>query len=168
MGILTAFPPIVDEHSRVLILGSMPGSQSLAAGQYYAHPQNQFWRIMEALLGVPMSLHYADRTALLLKNRIALWDVIHSCQRSGSLDTAIRQEQVNDFDAFFNQYPAIHTVACNGTKAWDTFRRKAAVEMAGRTLYRLPSTSPAHTMKLMDKVSAWQVLLSHFRVEGDR
>lgn len=156
---LVAFPPIIQENCRVLILGSMPGVQSLQAQQYYAHPQNQFWKIMGMLFHHPLPPDYNSRTIFLLEKHIALWDVIHSCYREGSLDSAIRQETAHDFEMFFRAHPGIRFVAFNGTKAQDTFRKQVGFHFPGITFHRLPSTSPAHTMKLAEKLAAWQIIV---------
>ena len=155
---IMAFPPIIQGNSRVLILGSMPGVQSLEAQQYYAHPQNQFWKIIEGLFDRPLPPDYDSRTIFLLERHIALWDVIHSCYREGSLDSAIRQETAHDFETFFHMYPGILFVAFNGTKAQDTFRKQVGFHFPGITFHRLPSTSPAHTMKLAEKLAEWQII----------
>ncbi|MDW7671418.1 MAG: DNA-deoxyinosine glycosylase [Bacillota bacterium] len=155
---IMAFPPIIQKNCRVLILGSMPGVQSLEAQQYYAHPQNQFWKIIERLFDRPLPPDYDSRTTFLLEQHIALWDVIHSCYREGSLDSAIRQETAHDFETFFHTYPGIRFVAFNGTKAQDTFRKHVGAHFPGITFHRLPSTSPAHTMKLAEKLAEWQII----------
>ncbi len=102
---ITGFAPIVDEDSRVLILGSMPSEASLAKGEYYGHPRNAFWPLISALLGEPMRSSYAARVDMLRRNGIALWDVVASCEREGSGDAAIRRVVVNDFPAFYAAHP---------------------------------------------------------------
>ncbi len=104
MSVIRSFPPIINSRSRVLILGSMPGIKSLQAQEYYAHPQNQFWKIMTALLGFELPLTYMHKKKMLLKNNIALWDVIASCRREGSLDSNIRHIRLNDFEGLFKKY----------------------------------------------------------------
>jgi len=120
-----SFPPIENARARVLILGSMPGGASLAAGQYYAHPQNLFWRIMGDLLGAKPGLSYAGRTRLLKARGIALWDVLESCVREGSLDSAIEETTIaaNDFTSFYGAHPRIGRVFFNGAKAQAAYRR---------------------------------------------
>ena len=100
---IVGFPPVFDSGSRILILGSMPGEASLAAGQYYAHPRNAFWPLIAGVLGVSMPVDYADRLAMLQASGVALWDVIARCKRQGSLDSAIVADTVcvNDFEGFF-------------------------------------------------------------------
>lgn len=161
-----SFPPIENAGARVLILGSMPGGASLAAGQYYAHPQNLFWPIMSALLGAGPGFAYAARTRLLKANGIALWDVLESCVREGSLDSAIEDATiaVNDFAAFYRTHPRIGRVFFNGAKAEASYRRYV-IPLLGSggpavEYLRLPSTSPAHAaLSFAMKRKAWSVVL---------
>ena len=160
-----SFPPIENAGARVLILGSMPGGASLAAGQYYAHPQNLFWPIMSALLGAGPGFAYAARTRLLKANGIALWDVLESCVREGSLDSAIEEATiaVNNFAAFYRTHPRIGRVFFNGAKAEASYRRfvlPSVREIGGpREYFRLPSTSPAHAALPFDrKRDAWRIV----------
>ena len=158
---LKSFLPISSRDARVLILGSMPGERSLVAGQYYAHPRNSFWTIMEQVTGLKASAGYAERLRFLKRHGIALWDVLHSCHRNGSLDAAIRRGsiKVNDFNSFFQRHPAIHTVLFNGAAA-EGYYRQYVVPVLGssaRNLLRMPSTSPAHAaMPFRQKVAAWR------------
>jgi len=159
---LRGFPPIADRHARILILGSMPGDASLIAGEYYAYRHNQFWRIAGELGGFAHDAPYARRVAALRRCRIALWDVVASCVRAGSLDSAIRADsiRVNDFAAFLAAHPAIRRVCFNGRTAESSWRRHVApVLPATLTLdYRpLPSTSPAHAgMSYLAKLKTWR------------
>ena len=164
-ALLTGFPPIAARHARVLILGSMPSVASLERQQYYGHPQNAFWRIMGELFDAGLELPYEKRTRLLRKHRVAVWDVLRSCHRSGSLDTAIRRdsETANDFATFLRQHRHIHSIFFNGEKSATAFRCHAlsAVESLGRdlTFTRLPSTSPAHAGRsLAEKLKAWHAV----------
>jgi double-stranded uracil-DNA glycosylase len=155
--------PIVGPASRVLILGTLPGERSLAAGAYYAHPRNQFWPIMASLFGEDPGADPAERAAFVLRHRLALWDVLHSAEREGSLDVDIKQAVPNDFAATLAAYPAIRVIALNGTKARDLFDRQCwpslAPELQARlTVYGLPSTSPAHTMAFERKLAAWSIV----------
>src|SRR5262245_30905167 len=129
MSRVESFPPIVSEKSKVLILGSMPGEISLKAGQYYAHPRNAFWRIMDELFGAGPPLPYGERVERLNSVGVALWDTLQACVRTGSLDTSIIEEVANEFPAFFAKYPRITHVYFNGGKAETAFRRHALPSM---------------------------------------
>jgi TDG/mug DNA glycosylase family protein len=163
---IRSFDPVADRKATVLILGSMPGRASLAAGQYYAHRQNAFWRIVCRLLAIDPASPYQARVRALRASRIALWDVLHSCVRPGSLDSRIERETANDFAAFFRRHPDIAQVFFNGAKAEACFRRQV-LPRVGRTLRdrvisfsRLPSTSPAHASLPFDrKLEAWRAIL---------
>ncbi len=162
-----SFAPVASADARVLILGSMPGVASLNAGQYYAHPQNRFWPIMGRLLGFdPANTSYAQRTAYLTAAGVALWDVLQSCERSGSLDSAIRREtqRVNDFSAFFAAHPKMRAVYFNGAHAAQVFARVVLPTLADRPdlqFVRLPSTSPAHASRSFeDKLAEWRQILA--------
>lgn len=159
-GHARGFPPIAAPGARILILGSMPGRASLAAGQYYAHPRNAFWPIMGALLGFDPALHYPERAARLAAAGIALWDVLHACTRPGSLDTAIDRDSAepNDFAAFLAAQPGIHHVFFNGAAAAALFRRHDHLP-PGAVSTRLPSTSPAHAGRnFAEKLAAWEAV----------
>lgn len=161
---LTAFPPLARADARVLVLGSMPGVASLQAQQYYAHPRNAFWPIMAALFGFDPQLPYAQRTAQLQAHHVAIWDVLHQCQRKGSLDSAINRhsEVANDFATFLQDHPAIHTLFFNGQAARQAFDRHVWPTLANpHTLARhtLPSTSPALAgLSLQAKLARWQIV----------
>ncbi len=162
------FPPIEGPDARVLILGSLPGQESLRRREYYAKPENAFWRIMESLVGAGPDLAYADRVAVLERRRIAVWDVCESAYRAGSLDTAIDGGSVvaNDFAAFFARQPSIRLVCFNGAKAEKLFEGKVLKtfeEPSGPTAAlprrRLPSTSPANASRsFADKLAAWRIV----------
>ncbi|NQD37055.1 DNA-deoxyinosine glycosylase [Permianibacter sp. IMCC34836] len=160
---IESFSAIETPHARVLILGTMPGVASLQAQQYYAHPRNAFWPIMATLLEFDVALPYPQRVAALQAGRIAVWDVLASCERPGSLDSAIARasEVPNDFPALFRQCRHLRAVACNGGTAFTLFRRHVlpVVDMTGIALLQLPSTSPAHAGKsLAAKLKAWSSL----------
>jgi len=157
-----SFPPVVAENPAALILGSMPGVASLAAGQYYAHPQNAFWKILSSLFAMPAD-DYAQRLRIITQNRLALWDVLKYCEREGSLDSAIDSAsiEVNDFAAFLAQHQNIRHIFLNGGKAAQEFKRRALPDVppdisARLTITQLPSTSPAHAgMSFADKLKIW-------------
>jgi len=155
------FGPIATRNSRILILGSMPGRASLAAGQYYAHRQNAFWKIVCSLLGIDPASPYQARIRALRASRIALWDVLHSCVRPGSLDSSIEEEAANDFNAFFRRHPGITHVFFNGAKAETSYKRHVLPAIERPLHYaRLPSTSPAHAaLPLARKRTAWRAIL---------
>ncbi|MDR7134256.1 hypoxanthine-DNA glycosylase [Lysobacter niastensis] len=161
---LQGFAPVVGQHARVLILGSMPGAASLLAAQYYAHPRNQFWPIMGELVGADPALPYAQRLDRLTAAGIALWDVLARCEREGSLDARIRDDTAiaNDFAGFFASQPGIRTVLLNGGKAEQSFRRIVLPTLAVQEFacVRLPSTSPAHaSLRAEQKRQAWREAL---------
>ena len=158
---LICFDPVVDEGCRILVLGSMPGVKSLAIQQYYGHPQNQFWPMMFDLLGETPAADYEEKKAMMLRHRIALWDVVYSCARQGSLDTRIRDPEPNDFKRLYENYPAIGHVYLNGGKAAELYKRLVLKKGSGtdKPYTRLPSTSPAYTISYEEKRRAWEGLL---------
>ena len=158
-----SFKPIINDSARIIILGSMPGIKSLTEQQYYAHPQNTFWRIMAALFNFEAHSAYEQRLEFLQTSGVALWDVLHSCKRKGSLDSMIQPETqvANDFNTLFQAYPNIRAVFFNGAKAENFFKRFILPSLAEHQLHfaRLPSTSPAHASLSFDaKLKAWQVI----------
>lgn len=161
-----SFPPIATPGAKALVLGSMPGEASLAAGEYYAHPRNAFWPIMAELLGMDRGLPYAERARRLTDAGVAVWDVLRCCRRRGSLDAAIdpTTERPNDFGPFFAAQGSIELVAFNGQKAEASYRRHVlpGLPSTWRSLptKRLPSTSPAHAGRSFDqKLRAWREAL---------
>ncbi|MDE1152797.1 MAG: DNA-deoxyinosine glycosylase [Micavibrio sp.] len=161
-----SFSPIIAKEARTLILGSMPGIKSLQEQQYYAHPQNAFWKIMTALFDMPVET-YAQRQAIITGNNLALWDVLKYCERSGSLDTRIDDKtiEVNDFAGLFKKQPHIRHIYFNGAKSEKEFLKRVIPTLPDDVktrlmLTRLPSTSPAHAGKpLRDKVRDWKIIL---------
>lgn len=155
-----SFPPVVSKDSRILILGSVPGVKSLEKQQYYAHPQNKFWRIIFELLDETFSESYEDRMNVLKKHHIALWDVIDSCERKGSLDSEIRNEEANRVKELLEEYPNIQAVFSNGQKSYKNLQRMLGKDH-GYSIFLLPSTSPLHTMAYEKKLEAWKKILNY-------
>ena len=165
---IRSFPPIADPTAKILILGSMPGKESLRAGQYYAHPRNAFWAIMGELAGAAPALPYETRTEKLQSAGIALWDVLASCTRHSSMDADIDAASIcpNDFASFLFNHPNITHIFFNGSMAEQCFHKHVQPLLAPlpghRPLHyqRLPSTSPAHaSMTYQQKLQAWKVIL---------
>ncbi len=161
---ILSFPPVENPTATILILGSMPGKESLLTGQYYAHPRNAFWAIMGDLFGAAPALAYEARIEKLRSAGIALWDVLASCSRHTSMDADIDADSicVNDFASFFRKHPGITRVFFNGTMAETVFLKHVQPLLLPRLLdcQRLPSTSPAHaSMRYEQKLSAWKATL---------
>jgi TDG/mug DNA glycosylase family protein len=151
-----SFEPIADSDSKVLILGTIPGKESLRNTMYYAHPQNAFWKIIFALHEIPFSTNNRTRTEVLLQNKIALWDVLQSCSRKSSLDNDIRMEQPNDLRAFLTTHPEISEIFFNGRGAAGYFKKYFDdIKLPNRIM---PSTSPAHAVRWEKKLEAWQAI----------
>lgn len=164
---LRGFAPIVGEEPRILVLGSMPGVQSLQQQEYYAHPRNSFWPIMAELLGFDKNLDYQSRTGQLKRAGVALWDVVASCARPGSLDAQIDMSsvEINDFGTFLKRHHHIRKIYFNGAKAEQLFVRQAWPELAashvGVDMARLPSSSPAHAaMGFPEKLQSWRTIIA--------
>ncbi|MEV3902069.1 DNA-deoxyinosine glycosylase [Mycobacterium sp. NPDC050551] len=151
------FPPLVGARPRLLVLGNMPSVLSLGARQYYANPRNAFWRIAGDLFGFDADAGYHDRVAALLGHGVAVWDVLRSCRRAGSLDSAVERTSMvaNDFPAFFAGQPSIARVVFNGAAAEQNFQRLVSAP-PDLSYVRAPSTSPAQTMRYADKLAAWR------------
>lgn len=167
---LVGLPPLFGSQTRVLVLGSFPGVASLRAAQYYGHPQNHFWRILAALWPdhpLPGREDYAARCQWLLARQLGVWDVYAACEREGSLDTSIRNAQVNDFAALHRQMPRLAAIAHNGG---ESFRHARAVRrsmgLSGDDTIaslRLPSTSPANaSWSFEKKLNAWRDALAPY------
>ena len=161
----TCFPPLARSDARILILGSLPGQMSLQLGQYYAKPQNAFWRIMAATFHFPPDLPYSERITRLEDHGIAVWDVCASALRPGSLDSKISQVVANDFQSFLPTHKAIRLICFNGKTAENLYRRNVlpvlSEPFAGIPLRQLPSTSPAHAgMTFAQKLDPWKSALT--------
>lgn len=169
-GTARSFPPVLPENPRILILGSMPGAKSLEAGEYYAHPQNLFWKIMGEILRFSPSAPYGKRVAALERNSVALWDALELCERHGSLDSNINpaSEKPNNITALLEQNPSVRAVFFNGRKPEQVFKNLIAPEVDGKLKRRLhfetlPSTSPANAgMTRKRKVALWEKALTRF------
>ena len=158
-------PPIVWPHARILVLGSLPGDESLRLQQYYGNPRNQFWQILGRIYGEQISADYPGRLAFLQRHGIAAWDIIQRAERQGSLDSNIRNEMPNDFAELFRLAPNLHTIALNGSKAALSFERhvrphfKSLLESV-RTI-ALPSTSAVPARKFLTaeaKAELWRAI----------
>jgi double-stranded uracil-DNA glycosylase len=160
LSLSSGFPAIESPDARILILGSLPGVLSIAAGEYYAHPRNNFWAIMEAVLDIPLRcVPYRTRAVVLKDRKIALWDVLASAHREGSLDVAIRNDTANDLVAFVASHSALSLICFNGRKAAALYKRHVAQpELSSSQCMTLPSTSPAHTVGLEAKVREWSII----------
>ncbi len=162
---IVGFAPIATVNVHTLILGSMPGEDSLRLAQYYANPRNAFWRIISRLSDKQNDLSYDYRLKMLGDHGIALWDVLHSCQRSGSLDSSIRNESVvtNDFAGFFASHPGIRRIFFNGAFAEASYRKHVLPTLDALqtdiAMTRLPSTSPANaSLGFEAKLQAWRAI----------
>ena len=159
METIYSFDQIINTQSRILILGTMPGKESLKKHQYYGNARNQFWRIIYTLFEADLVSDYEQRKKFLLERGIALWDVINNCTRKGSLDSEIKYEKINDFAAFFSSYTNLRRVYFNGKKAQVIYEKKANVYLPVIEYETLPSTSPAYTICLNKKIESWQKIL---------
>lgn len=146
MAICKSFSPIINHQSKILILGSIPGVKSLEKQQYYAHPQNRFWKLIGLLCNYNnlSDLEYDNKLNILLNNKLALWDVIKSCERKGSMDSDILNESPNNFDLLLKKYPNIEKICFNGNKAYNAFKKYFPEFLLNYNHFVLPSTSPAN------------------------
>ena len=156
--VLQGLPPLLNTHTRLLVLGSFPGVASLRSQQYYGHPHNQFWKIMATLLSPNaaevLAMPYAERSQWLLSQGVGLWDVYAACQREGSLDAHIRNAQPNDLQSLRSLCPHLMAIAHNGG---ESFKHAKLTQSLGLPVYKLPSTSPAHaSWSLSKKLDAWR------------
>ena len=154
-----SFPPVVDRNTRLLVLGSLPGEASLAAGRYYAHPRNLVWTLMGEVIGEPLpGMDYDGRLAALLRHRVGLWDVVAEASRRGSMDAAIRDPHENDLLALVERLPHLRAVAFNGGASAKVGMRQLEPVAERLALVRLPSTSPAYAGRMDLKREAWMAL----------
>lgn len=156
---ISSFPPIIDKNAETLILGTMPGVTSLLKQEYYGHPQNAFWKIMFSIFDkLPVQEVFQEKVNLLIKHKIALWDVLQHCERKGSLDIHIKNQIENDFDSLFAEYPNIKRILFNGKESHKYFTKKFG-QIEGLTYYVMPSTSPANTVAFEKKLKLWSEVL---------
>ncbi|MCK5129816.1 MAG: DNA-deoxyinosine glycosylase [Clostridiales bacterium] len=155
--------PIIDKESKILVLGSMPGEESLRLQQYYAFNRNQFWDIIFSTFNRSQEVLYESKCEFLLSKKIALWDVINTCNREGSLDSDIKNEIINDFHVFFNKHNNIKFIIFNGGKAEKTFKKYIGKSMFPNIkFFKLPSTSPMrgkYVKSLYEKKKEWSSML---------
>ena len=153
-----SFPPIADARARVLVLGTLPGEESLRRREYYAHPRNLFWPIVFALFDTTPALDYGERLAFVAARRIALWDVCELAEREASADSAIRRERPNAIDRLLDTHPLIRAVAFNGSGA-ERLHDRHFTRRTEVAYLALPSTSPAHArMDFAAKLTRWTAL----------
>lgn len=161
-----SFEPIISDNCKVLLLGTMPGVESLRRQQYYGYRHNAFWRIIYSLFGREPDEEYEMRKAFLLEHDIALWDVLKACERKGSSDSDIKQPVPNDFNGLYLKYPCISSICFNGGPAGRLYRRfvgDTGRDSSLKSFYHLPSTSPAYTIAFEKKLEQWQLLLKLLR-----
>jgi hypoxanthine-DNA glycosylase len=159
--------PIINDHARVLILGSMPGAESLRLQQYYANARNHFWPIIYAMFGHKVYGDYSERMAFVKQHGIALWDVLREASREGSLDSSIRDGKPNDIQGLLTRYPNIVCIGLNGSRAAKDFGKYAKKLLPnGVDVIKLPSTSPTpglHVKGYEEKLKAWEVLSRYLK-----
>ncbi|MEL1134312.1 DNA-deoxyinosine glycosylase [Desulfitobacterium sp. THU1] len=164
MSKVESFAPSIDDRSRILILGSMPGVKSIKEQQYYANPRNHFWKIIYSIFSTPLDQEYNDRIFFIREKGIALWDVISTCYRVGSLDSNIENETVNDFRGLIDNYPNLKLVVFNGTKAFEVYKKRVGFDQPSIDYKLLPSTSPANTMKFEAKLKEWGTIVDYLTI----
>lgn len=154
----SSFAPIENEHSKILILGSLPGEKSLELQEYYGHPRNKFWKVIEQLTDSPVPDFFSEKKVLLLQHHIALWDIVHQATRIGSLDTAIKNVEPNDLTSFIQDHKHLKAIAFNGQKSNQLYDRYFE-RYAHLDYFTLPSTSPANATKRLEEIlQHWSVL----------
>ena len=155
-----ALAPLVDNDSQILVLGTLPGQESLKAQQYYNNKRNRFWKILALLFNESLPYEYLDKTKFLKRHNIALWDVLHCAQREGSLDANISNEVPNNLNEFLTQYPNIKTIAFNGDKAYKMFIRYFGSTIPNVRIVKLLSSSPANcSYTELDLVKNWKQII---------
>lgn len=158
-SIINSLAPVIDKNSKILILGSIPGKQSLDKQEYYGNNRNAFWKMIYTLYDQVLQDHYRSKIEFIKSKNIALWDVIENCSRKGSLDSNIKDEKPNDFETFFSNYPNLKYVFFNGGKAYDVFKKRVGFNISEDIKFeKLTSTSPANTISFEEKLEAWRVI----------
>ncbi|MFS0865032.1 DNA-deoxyinosine glycosylase [Fredinandcohnia sp. 179-A 10B2 NHS] len=161
---LVGLEPISEEDAEVLILGSMPSEESLKRSEYYGNKRNHFWKIMFLLFNHPELTDYSEKLVFLKSRKIALWDVIKTCRRKGSLDVNIRDEEPNDLESFIETHSNIRLIVCNGTKSFISFKKHIGLgRFPGVEVVKLPSTSPVpgkYNKTLEGKLQEWEIIRS--------
>ncbi len=155
------FDALADHDSEILILGTLPGPESLKSGRYYQNGRNSFWKIMADVLGEFPKLRYDDRIAMLRRHKIALWDVLESGERDGSADNAIKNPKPNDIVGFVAAHPSLRIIAFNGTPAKDLFYKHIDTSSLPKTIkiLTLPGTSGANRLPLSQKITSWHQIV---------
>ena len=151
---IVGFEPVLSKEPHILILGSMPSVTSLTKKEYYGFAHNRFWKVMSAIYDTSIE-SYDQKLEIIYQNHLALWDVIHACERDSSLDSAIYHEIVNPIDALLEKYPSIHTIICNGQKSYQVYQKY--FKHLNIQVYALPSTSNANAMWKLERLcEAWK------------
>ena len=159
MGVKFGLPPAARNDARLFVLGSLPGDASLSARRYYAHPTNQFWRLLGGAIGAELQpLSYEERLERLAEQRIGLWDVIASATRAGSLDQSIRDAEHNRIEHLLHDFPELAAIAFNGSTAATVGRKLIGAPPPHLRLIDLPSSSAANTRPFEEKARSWAVL----------
>lgn len=154
-----SFPPFVNATTEILILGTMPGIASLEKQEYYAHPRNNFWKIIYTLLNsLPIAENFEEKISLLQNHKIGLWDVLENCERKGSLDIHIKNHKENNFEMLLEEFSGITKIVFNGKESHKYFFKKFG-QIKGITYYVMPSTSPANTISFEKKLEIWSIIL---------
>ncbi len=166
---INSFDPIIDSNCKVLILGTMPGVKSLQKQEYYGYERNAFWKIIYSLFDQELSNDYSAKKAFLIKHNIALWDVLKSCHREGSSDSNIKNSVPNDIDKLLRDYPNIKAVFFNGETAKKLFYGFISKNLKSTNIsyITLPSTSPANTKKIEEKLDKWKEILLLLNASGN-
>ncbi|MFT4415772.1 DNA-deoxyinosine glycosylase [Fredinandcohnia humi] len=154
--------PVAESDVQVLILGSMPGEESLRKNEYYGNKRNHFWKILFSLFEQPEITDYEEKLRFIKLHKIALWDVLYSCERVGSLDSNIKAEEPNDLESFVQTHQNLRLIACNGTKAFQSYKKYIGLHrFEGIEVVKLPSTSPVpgkYNKTLEGKLQEWEIV----------